>query len=43
MRRGPRGIAKQIHLGVREADMETDYLQAFVDFARESPTATPQA
>lgn len=31
---GPHGIAKQIHLGIRTQDKDTDYLQAFVDFAR---------
>ena len=34
VRLGPRGIAKQIHLGVREADMETDYVKAFIALAR---------
>ncbi|GAB2480020.1 LysR substrate-binding domain-containing protein [Comamonas humi] len=34
VRLGPRGIAKQIHLGVREADLATDYLQAFIAQAR---------
>lgn len=34
VRLGPRGIAKQIFLGAREADLETDYLQAFVALAR---------
>ena len=33
---GRHGIAKQIHLGAREGDLSTDYLQAFVQFARES-------
>jgi len=31
---GRQGIAKQIHLGARESDLETDYLRAFVEFAR---------
>ncbi|GKT25938.1 LysR family transcriptional regulator [Acidovorax sp. SUPP3334] len=31
---GRHGIAKQIHLGARESDLETDYLRAFVEFAR---------
>lgn len=35
VRLGPRGIAKQIHLGTREADLETDYLQAFIALARQ--------
>ncbi len=33
---GAKGIAKQIHLGAREADLQTDYLKAFVGLARES-------
>jgi len=33
---GRQGIAKQIHLGAREGDLGTDYLRAFVEFARES-------
>jgi LysR family transcriptional regulator for metE and metH len=32
---GRRGIAKQIFLGAREADFEIDYLQAFVELARD--------
>jgi LysR family transcriptional regulator for metE and metH len=36
VRLGPRGIAKQIHLGMRESDVEIDYLQAFLDLARNS-------
>ncbi len=31
---GPRGIAKQIYLGAREADLAIDYLQAFIEAAR---------
>ncbi|MBI1174055.1 MAG: LysR family transcriptional regulator [Sideroxydans sp.] len=31
---GPRGMAKQIFLGFREADVGIDYLRAFVDQAR---------
>ncbi|BEU94653.1 LysR family transcriptional regulator [Acidovorax sp. DW039] len=31
---GRHGIAKQIHLGTREQDSNTDYLQAFIQFAR---------
>jgi LysR family transcriptional regulator for metE and metH len=34
VRLGPQGIAKQIFLGVRESDTETDYLRAFVELAR---------
>ncbi|MGV3653075.1 MAG: LysR substrate-binding domain-containing protein [Noviherbaspirillum sp.] len=35
VRLGPEGIAKQIFLGAREADFETDYLQAFIALAHE--------
>ncbi|MFT4194038.1 LysR substrate-binding domain-containing protein [Ottowia sp.] len=35
VRLGPKGIAKQIHLGLREADGETDYVQAFITLARD--------
>jgi LysR family transcriptional regulator for metE and metH len=35
VRLGAKGIAKQIHLGLREADGETDYVQAFIALARE--------
>ena len=31
---GRHGIAKQIHLGTREQDTDTDYLQAFIQLAR---------
>ncbi len=34
VRLGPRGIAKHIYLGAREADLATDYLQAFIAQAR---------
>ncbi len=34
VRLGPRGIAKQIHLGARAAELQTDYLQAFIAMAR---------
>lgn len=34
VRLGPTGIAKQIFLGAREADLEIDYLQAFIELAR---------
>lgn len=37
---GPRGIAKQIFVGYRTADSTTDYLQAFVDLARNHQDAT---
>lgn len=36
VRLGPRGVAKQIHLGAREADLGTDYLRAFIELARHS-------
>jgi len=36
VRLGPRGIAKQIYLGAREADTDIDYLRAFIDLARQS-------
>ena len=36
VRLGPRGIAKQIFLGAREADIDIDYLKAFVELARQS-------
>lgn len=35
VRLGARGIAKQIHLGVREADGGVDYLRAFIELARQ--------
>lgn len=38
VRLGPKGIAKQIHLGAREADIDIDYLKAFVALARASAT-----
>jgi LysR family transcriptional regulator for metE and metH len=34
VRLGPQGIAKQIYLGAREADVQIDYLSAFVALAR---------
>ena len=34
VRLGPQGIAKQIYLGIREADGQIDYLAAFVELAR---------
>lgn len=36
VRLGRRGIAKQIFLGMREADADIDYLKAFVELARHS-------
>ena len=35
VRLGPDGIAKQIYLGAREADLDTDYLRAFIAMARQ--------
>ncbi|WP_280191735.1 LysR family transcriptional regulator [Delftia sp. PS-11] len=35
VRLGPGGIAKQIFLGAREADLQADYLQAFIALARQ--------
>jgi LysR family transcriptional regulator, regulator for metE and metH len=34
VRLGRNGIAKQIHLGIREADTDIDYLRAFIAMAR---------
>jgi LysR family transcriptional regulator for metE and metH len=34
VRLGPKGIAKQIYLGVREADTGIDYVDAFIGMAR---------
>ncbi|QEA13411.1 LysR family transcriptional regulator [Comamonas flocculans] len=39
LRLGRKGIAKQIHLGVREGELATDYLGAFVQLARAYPAA----
>lgn len=39
VRLGPDGIAKQIFLGAREADLDIDYLKAFIELARESAEA----
>ena len=39
LRLGRTGIAKQIFLGCREADVEIDYLKAFVEIAREPAPA----
>jgi LysR family transcriptional regulator for metE and metH len=43
LRLGPGGIHKQIHLGVREADADIDYLHAFVDLARTGRNVALQA
>ena len=36
IRLGPTGIAKQIFLGAREAEIGIDYLRAFIDLARQA-------
>lgn len=44
LRLGPRGVPKQIHLGARVDELDTDYLRAFIAQAhttREASTATP--
>lgn len=43
VRLGPRGIPKQIYLGAREADMRTDYVQAFITMAQQPAAATRDA
>lgn len=43
VRLGKRGIAKQIFLGMRETDIEIDYLRAFVELARRSDTTMTAA
>lgn len=40
LRLGPTGIQKHIHLGAREADYDTDYLQAFIAMARKAESYT---
>jgi LysR family transcriptional regulator for metE and metH len=42
VRLGPGGIAKQIFLGARETDIDTDYLKAFIDIARRSSDSGKQ-
>ncbi|MGA7813174.1 LysR family transcriptional regulator [Caballeronia sp.] len=42
VRLGRKGIAKQIFLGVREAETDIDYLKAFIDLAR-MPAGAPRA
>ena len=39
VRLGARGIAKQIHLGARQDELQTDYLRAFIELARQLPAA----
>ena len=41
VRLGRKGIAKQIFLGARDADIEIDYLQAFVQLARQFDAPKP--
>ncbi|MEQ6437812.1 LysR substrate-binding domain-containing protein [Comamonas sp. w2-DMI] len=42
VRLGRKGIAKQIHLGAREADLEIGYLRAFIELAQQpAPPASP--
>ncbi|MGC4044980.1 MAG: LysR substrate-binding domain-containing protein [Armatimonas sp.] len=36
VRLGRHGIPKQIHLGIREADLDIDYIKAFVELARQA-------
>ncbi len=40
VRLGQQGIAKQIHLGARESDEGVDYLNAFIDMARQLPESS---
>ena len=42
VRLGPRGIANQIHLGARKADLDTAYLRAFIEQARAMSKELPQ-
>lgn len=42
VRLGRKGIAKQIHLGTREADLDIGYLRAFIELAQQPvPPASP--
>ena len=43
LRLGPAGIQKHIYLGARAADIDTDYLQAFIAMARRSGLAGQRA
>lgn len=43
LRLGRKGIAKQIHLGTREGELETTYLKAFMDLARNFQRVTHDA
>lgn len=42
VRLGKHGIAKQIHLGMREADLGLDYLRAFIEQARKPAAPAKQ-
>ncbi|WP_026989430.1 LysR family transcriptional regulator [Fodinicurvata sediminis] len=39
LRLGPEGIDKSIHIGLRDEDLETRYIQGFVDLARKTTNA----
>ncbi len=41
VRLGPEGVGKQIYLGIREADNDVDYLEAFLELARSHRVTTP--
>jgi len=41
IRLGAAGIAKQIYLGTRDTETDVDYLQAFVELARQVPQVIP--
>lgn len=43
LRLGKKGIAKQIHLGTREGELDTAYLRAFIDLARNFRLTTRDA
>lgn len=43
LRLGKQGIHKNIYLGIREADMNIDYLRAFVDLARQFHASNDQS
>jgi LysR family transcriptional regulator, regulator for metE and metH len=39
VRLGAQGIAKQIHLGIRSADLDVDYIRGFLDLSKSETTA----
>jgi LysR family transcriptional regulator, regulator for metE and metH len=39
VRLGAQGIAKQIHLGIRSADLDVDYIRGFLDLSKSATTA----